>query len=286
MEVVVSAERWKGTGEDMVFHDTVVILRQGSRHFFARQDARESKIDVDKLEIVEEIPETFTYAPFPDGLTQAPNPLPENVYIKRVPWISYFPGIGNGCDVLIEEAKIYEKLRLHPHKNIARYYGCLVENGMFHALCIEKYAATLTDRQKDLSAEDKKRIMEDIRSGVAHLHSLGFVHNDLNPTNIMLTDDGTAVVIDFDSCRPAGEPLGIKRATPLWEVDSEYALPENDLQQVDQIERSLFKEPDVESESEPEPESEPESNPTPEQGHEPELKPEHEHEPELVLVDK
>ncbi|KAJ8129876.1 hypothetical protein O1611_g3754 [Lasiodiplodia mahajangana] len=256
MEVVDSVERWKGTGEDLVFHDTIVILRQGSRHFFARQDGKARNINLDNLKSIEEIPETFMYTPLPDGLTQAPDPLPENVYIKRANMIHYYPGM-NGCDDIVEEAKVYEKLRLHPHKNIARYHGCLVENGMFYALCIEKYPATLSQRQDDLSTEDKKRIMRDIRSGVAHLHSLGLVHNDLNPSNIVLTDDGTAVIIDFDSCRPAGERIGVKGATPFWEVDSEYALPENDLQQVNQIERSLFEEPTAESEPEPEPESEP-----------------------------
>lgn len=31
------------------------------------------------------------------------------------------------------------------------------------------------------------------------------MHNDLNPDNVMLDDDGTPVIIDFDICRKEGE---------------------------------------------------------------------------------
>ncbi|KAI1120257.1 kinase-like domain-containing protein [Nemania abortiva] len=253
MEIVTTAEAWDGEGEDMVYHHTFIVVRQDSHHFFARQYDRWKEIKVEDLTL-EPIPDTWFYAPFPDDLTQAPDPLPGNVYVKRPSLIGYEPSITNGCDTLLEEAKIYETLLLNPHKNIAQYHGCLVEDGMFHALCIEKYPTTLSaliDKDADLSEEEKKRIMQDIRAGVAHLHSVGFVHNDLNPTNIMLTDDGTAVVIDFDSARPTGEPLGLKGATPFWEVDSKFSLPENDLQQVDQIERTLFKDPADEASTPP-----------------------------------
>ena len=50
--------------------------------------------------------------------------------------------------------------------------------------------------------------LEDILKGIRHLHSLGLVHNDINPANIMLDNNGTAVLIDFDSCRRVGESLG------------------------------------------------------------------------------
>ncbi|KAI0875732.1 kinase-like domain-containing protein [Hypoxylon argillaceum] len=243
MEFVTSSEVWKGEKEDLAFDHVGVILRQGSRYYFARQDDRHASIKVENL-TPEEIPHTYMYAPFPAGLTQVPDPLPANIYLKRANLLDYHPEIHkdgvSGCDVLLEEAKIYETLRLHPHKNIARYYGCLVEEGNFHALCLEKYPATLKDRQGDLSVAEKTRIMQEIRDAVAHLHSLGLVHNDLKPNNIMITDDGTAILIDFDSCRPAGELMGVKGSTPGWEMVTDYALPENDLQLLDMIERSLL----------------------------------------------
>lgn len=34
-----------------------------------------------------------------------------------------------------------------------------------------------------------------------HLHSLGNVRNDVTPSNIMLDDDGTFILIVIESCR-------------------------------------------------------------------------------------
>lgn len=81
----------------------------------------------------------------PAGLTPAPDPLPENAYLKR-PYLLNYGATDNCCTILIQEANIHEKLRLNPHKNIVRYYGCVAENVMFHAIRLERYPATLQDR--------------------------------------------------------------------------------------------------------------------------------------------
>jgi hypothetical protein len=49
--------------------------------------------------------------------------------------------------------------------------------------------------------------LDGILAGIHHLHSLGLVHNDITPSNIMFEGDGTPVLIDFDSCRKVGESL-------------------------------------------------------------------------------
>jgi len=49
-------------------------------------------------------------------------------------------------------------------------------------------------------AKDYSSILAGIESGIRHLHSLGLVHNDINPRNIMMDHD-KAVIIDFGSCR-------------------------------------------------------------------------------------
>lgn len=41
--------------------------------------------------------------------------------------------------------------------------------------------------------------LEGILAAIKHLHSLGTVHNDINPANIMLDEDDTLNLIDFDS---------------------------------------------------------------------------------------
>lgn len=49
--------------------------------------------------------------------------------------------------------------------------------------------------------------MDSLRSAVDYIHSLGLAHNDINPDNIMIGEDGLPVLVDFGSCAPYGERL-------------------------------------------------------------------------------
>jgi hypothetical protein len=249
MEVVTSEQVWEETDNgELVFDHIRVILRQGSRYLFARQQDRYAPIDATKLDL-EEIPDTFLYAQIPAGWTRAPDPLPADSYIKQ-PNLLEYGETSNCCTVLLQEAEIYEVLRQHPHPNIARYYGCVVENGRFRGICLRRYSTTLKqrveryakakdERKPALSETEKRRLVQGIRDGVAHLHLLGLVHNDLNPSNVMVEDDA-AIIIDFDSCRRQGEPMGMKGATPGWGTYTDYANQESDVRNLDQIERYLL----------------------------------------------
>jgi serine/threonine protein kinase len=69
-----------------------------------------------------------------------------------------------------------------------------------------------------------------VESGIRHLHSIGLVHNDLNPANIMLDDHENPFIIDFDSCCPIGPNLeGIGRTYQWYDKVTKTALPGNDL---------------------------------------------------------
>lgn len=67
-----------------------------------------------------------------------------------------------------------------------------------------------------------------IEKGLNHLHSLGPIHCDLNPSNILMNGD-TPVIGDFDPCWRDGQRLGTKAGTMAWtNEDFEFALREND----------------------------------------------------------
>jgi len=84
-------------------------------------------------------------------------------------------------------------------------------------------------------SEDYNHILEGVESGIRHLHSLGFVHNDINPSNIMLYND-TAVIIDFGSCRRQGEDLeGVGRTYEWYDEAVQVAIPENDFNALEEI---------------------------------------------------
>lgn len=44
-------------------------------------------------------------------------------------------------------------------------------------------------------------VMQSVLNGVGYLHEAGYIHRDLDPSNIMLTQDGNMKVIDFGICR-------------------------------------------------------------------------------------
>ncbi|OJD21728.1 hypothetical protein ACJ73_06930 [Blastomyces percursus] len=114
-----------------------------------------------------------------------------------------------------------EILRKHPHPNIAFYYGCQVIHGRDSGLWFKRYSSTLLEKvnPKNLNKfaflSSGRPLVDDfvkasllgILQGIQDLHLLGLVHNDIAPAKIMFTEDGTPVLIDFDSCRQVRELL-------------------------------------------------------------------------------
>jgi len=66
----------------------------------------------------------------------------------------------------------------------------------------------LAQELKDSYDQDKVRaslgMMLPILSGVEHLHNCGFVHRDLDPSNVMITQEGNVKLIDFGICKRLG----------------------------------------------------------------------------------
>lgn len=179
---------------------------------------------------------------FPAHFTRAPEPLPD-CYIKR-PSLLYYGDTESSTkqsDLLLNEARVCETLRASPHLNIAQYLGCIVENNRIIGLCFVKYDMNLSQRvTKDSKPFDIGHVMHGIQKGIQHLHSLGLVHCDLNPANILMNGD-TPVVGDFDSCHRVGEKLGIKAGTIGWtSEDFKVALPENDEYGLSKIQEFLL----------------------------------------------
>lgn len=86
--------------------------------------------------------------------------------------------------------------------------------------------------------KDVKSFLEGIEKALKHLHSLGLVHNDINPANIMFAseDDETPIIIDFGSCKPVGHPVQNAGRTPEWYDPSVLtSLPSNDTDALNEI---------------------------------------------------
>ncbi|KAF5004589.1 hypothetical protein FDECE_8919 [Fusarium decemcellulare] len=248
-EIVKQSEAFVEKDGDYVFDHTRIILRKGKDYFSAIVNQRERELERLDLSSLEKTPiprESFC-PEFKEGFTRAPESLSPgssgDVYLKQpslLPWDPTDTNPRQIAEVVLQEAEICETLKENPHPNVVRYLGCLVEDGRIVALVLAKYRMQLSDKLAESSPAERQMYYEGVERGVQHLHQLGLVHNDLNPSNIML--DGTnPVIIDFDSCRPKGEEIGAKAGTFGWDLEeAEYAVPENDLHSLDKLKEYIL----------------------------------------------
>lgn len=159
-------------------------------------------------------------------LTMAQDTLPSNTYVKH-PNLSLYEIFQehNVLDLvskgLLEEAKAMEIISQHSHPNIIRYHGCRVRRGCITGLVLDRHPNTLTDYLKTKAGSvNKEPFMQALASAIYHLHSLGWAHNDLNPSNILIDEQGMPVLIDFGSACEIGAKLGTSRGTKGW-IDGE-----------------------------------------------------------------
>lgn len=74
------------------------------------------------------------------------------------------------------------------------------------SLCdrIRKLERRGTERMK---TDEREKCMRTIEEAVAHLHSLGYGHNDISATSIMFDQGGDALLTGAGSCTPLGEKI-------------------------------------------------------------------------------
>jgi eukaryotic-like serine/threonine-protein kinase len=92
------------------------------------------------------------------------------------------------------------------HRNVIRIFDIGLADG-FRFITMEyvrgrDLAAILKDRGK-LGADEAVSYMKQICDGLTAAHSEGVVHRDLKPTNIMVNEQGRALIMDFGIARSA-----------------------------------------------------------------------------------
>ncbi|KAL4061768.1 kinase-like domain-containing protein [Scleroderma citrinum] len=244
-EEVFASEMYDERMERMA---VVASWKENGKYYWARLPVEGSDLLKPNLDDAErhEIPciEEF-WGKWDEGMLEAPLHLhgASEVYIKK-PQISRYAGDAVAAELAKEDptktapdlcrsksniaaafrrdATMYETLRRSPHKNIAVYYGCVREgNHHFSGICMKRYRITLFEvmhahmNEQKLNPERISEIIEGVHAGLRHIHSLGYVHNDVTPTNIMIDEDGHPVLIDFDACRKLGDVTkGDRAGTP------------------------------------------------------------------------
>lgn len=153
-------------------------------------------------------------------LRQAPEALTETFVIKR-PRLETYNWLVNHSQCmetqlfrsLLAEAQVLEELSQHPHPNMI----CRVAHGCFTGIVLEKHPRDLqTHIDQGHKALDKTAFMAALESAIQHLHGLGFAHNDLCPSNVLVSEAGMPVLIDFEGCQKLGTSLQYVRGTEGW----------------------------------------------------------------------
>jgi serine/threonine-protein kinase len=94
------------------------------------------------------------------------------------------------------------------HVNIRGTYKVIKNRKMFRVtdvgLLMELVDAASVDRRLPKNQRQAVDIFIQTARALAHMHSRGFVHADIKPTNILVTDDGTVKIIDLGQACPIG----------------------------------------------------------------------------------
>ena len=116
------------------------------------------------------------------------------------------------------EAKTLAKL---DHPNILPIYDFEVIDGNAFLTMPLIRGGTLRDvlNRGPMDALTAWRYLREIGDGLQHAHDAGIVHRDLKPTNVLIHQDGRAMLADFGLARGAGQPthlttIGLAIGTP------------------------------------------------------------------------
>ncbi|KAJ9116868.1 hypothetical protein QFC22_004525 [Naganishia vaughanmartiniae] len=94
---------------------------------------------------------------------------------------------------LWSEMKIVRSLKADPHPNIIGFDSFIITPS--YALIIMPFLAQLMP--VSISVERAKGYFKQLTSALAYLHENGITHNDIKPSNIMLSSTNTPIFVDF-----------------------------------------------------------------------------------------
>lgn len=84
------------------------------------------------------------------------------------------------------------------------------------------------DQRRKLSAQEVSGVVIGLAAALDHIHTQGWIHGDVNPTNIGVRTDGSVFLIDLATARPADGTV-LTESTPAYSGPAPRADPHVDL---------------------------------------------------------
>lgn len=162
------------------------------------------------------VPDSDIYPLFEDGLTHfETSSMHEESYVLEAPDATQWDEGDFVANVLLSEARTNEVFLSKVHPRLGAYLGCVVHEGRIVRLAFPRCVESLYDRTQKLERQGVERMktagrekcMRAIEEAVAHLHSLGYGHNDISATSIMFDKGGDALLTGVGSCTRLGERI-------------------------------------------------------------------------------
>jgi serine/threonine protein kinase len=230
---ILQAKVWDG--EKDCFDHTVIIWKDGQGSTFCTcHSGRMDSYYLDDLPACDPLPISLACAPWCPNFTEVDSSIIglAMVYLKT-PDLLNFDAANKAClqdmyRLQKTEIDVYKSLLRSPHPNICYYYSCMQEEGRVGAIVLCKYLRSLESvLNSDKPWQDKEQIMADVRAVLEHLHLLGYVHNDINPSNVLLDEEDRVVLVDFEITGKMGEAKDPHLGMPFWAQKSITSQLEN-----------------------------------------------------------
>jgi serine/threonine protein kinase len=84
------------------------------------------------------------------------------------------------------------------HTNLLSYSDCNEDNGMLYFVMPWCERGSVASQAGRMSETEAWRFLADVSSGLACLHHKNIIHQDIKPDNVLISDDNSYLITDFD----------------------------------------------------------------------------------------